>query len=72
MTDCIFESGTSNDAERKLYNIVNLCRVGVASSDTAMNVDLTKGGHCELYEAIAALASDAIDQLETGDTKGQN
>lgn len=63
MKDSIYENDIDETAERKLYTILSLCRVGVAASDSVMNVDLAKGGHCEMYEIIAKLAGEAVDML---------
>ena len=38
--------------------IFGLARAGIAASDSNMNIDMTKGGYCELFEAIAQVADD--------------
>ncbi|MBZ0127972.1 MAG: hypothetical protein K8F59_02545 [Rhodobacteraceae bacterium] len=60
----LFDNDTTQDAEGSCYAIFNLCKVGIAANDTNMAVDLTKGGYDALFEAIAALAEDAIERLE--------
>lgn len=60
----LFASEIDQDAEDSCYAIFNLCKVGIAANDTIMNIDLTKGGFDALFEAIAALAEDAIERIE--------
>ncbi len=62
----IFEAEVGRTPESNCYAIFNLCKVGIAASDSAMNIDLaSKGGYDALLESIAELAADAIDRLET-------
>lgn len=60
----LFDGNIIQDAEGSCYTIFNLCKVGLAANDTTMAIDLTKGGYDALFEAIAALAEDAIERLE--------
>lgn len=60
----LFDNDIFQDAEGSCYAIFKLCKVGIAANDTTMAVDLTKGGYDALFEAIAALAEDAIERLE--------
>ncbi|WP_170386984.1 hypothetical protein [Ruegeria atlantica] len=65
-TFALYESSVTKSAEGNCYAIFNLCRVGIAASDSAMNIDLVnKGGYDALLEAIAELAADTIERLET-------
>jgi len=59
----LFSNEITQDAEGSCMAIFNLCRVGIAANDTTMAVDLRKGGYDSLFEAIAALAEDAIERL---------
>ncbi len=72
----LYEAEYKKSAEGNCYAIFNLCRVGIAASDSAMNIDLAnKGGYDALLEAIAELAADAIERLETAEAeirKAQN
>ena len=66
-TFVLYDATIRKTAESNCYAIFNLCRVGIAASDTRNNVDLVnKGGYDTLFEAIAELAADAIERLETG------
>ena len=51
MTDksSMYDSKIVQDAEGSCYAIVNLCRVGIAATDSAMAVDLSKGGFEALF-----------------------
>lgn len=60
----LYDSDLRQDAEGSCYAILNLCRVGIAATDTAMAVDPSKGGFGSLFEAIGALAADAIERIE--------
>lgn len=60
----LYDGKTSQDAEGSCYAIFNLCKVGIAASDTNSGMDLTRGAYDALFEAIAALAEDAIERLE--------
>lgn len=44
--------------------IYGLSRIGVAATDSAMNLDLNKSGYFELFEVIAQLAFDLGDMIE--------
>ncbi|WP_170545280.1 hypothetical protein [Ruegeria arenilitoris] len=62
----LYDSKVTKSAEGNCYAIFNLCRVGIAASDSTMNIDLAnRGGYDALLEAIAELAADAIERLET-------
>ncbi|MCR9088682.1 MAG: hypothetical protein NXH97_18275 [Rhodobacteraceae bacterium] len=65
----LYDCKLRQDAEGSCYAILNLCRVGIAATDSAMAVDLSKGGFEALFEAIGALAEDAIDRMETENTR---
>lgn len=60
----LYSDNIAQDAEGSCYAIFKLCKVGIAAGDSTMSVDLTKGGYDALFEAIAALAEDAIERLE--------
>ncbi|WP_372572658.1 hypothetical protein [Ruegeria jejuensis] len=57
----IYERPERPDTLHKASNILALARVGVAASDSALNIDLVKQGYGELLETIARLASDILD-----------
>lgn len=60
----LFDKPIEQDAEGSCFAIVDLCKVGIAATDTHMNVDLSTA-YQSLFEAIAALAQDAIERMET-------
>lgn len=44
--------------------IQQLAKLGVAGCDTGMNVDLTDGAFCELFEVIGEIANELVLQLD--------
>jgi len=60
----LFQADITQDAEDSFITIYNLAKVGLAASDTAMAVDLTKGGFDALFEAIAAYAEDGMERWD--------
>lgn len=62
----LFHKPIEQDAEDACYAIFDLCKVGIAATDTRMNVDLSMS-YQSLFEAIAALAQDAIERMEGGE-----
>lgn len=68
----IYDTKLPRTPERNCYEIFNLCRVGIAATDSALNIDLVnKGGYDALLEAIAELAADAIDKLEIAEAEAR-
>lgn len=61
----LYQGNVTQDAEANCYTIFNLCKVGIAASETAAAIDLGEGGYVALFEIIAELASDTIERLET-------
>ncbi|WP_425084010.1 hypothetical protein [Ruegeria profundi] len=61
VTGPVFDVATKPDTYDKALKILALSRMGVAASDTAMNIDLTARGYGELLEVIGELASDILD-----------
>ena len=63
--DPIYErEALENDPLEQIYRMLGLYKVGIASTDSAMNVDLNKSGHCELYATLHHLALEAIQIIE--------
>ncbi len=61
VTGPIFDVPLKTDTYDKALKILALSRMGVAASDTAMNIDLSTRGYGELLEVIGQLASDILD-----------
>ncbi len=61
----IFDVPLKTDTYDKALKILALSRMGVAASDTAMNIDLSMRGYGEVLEIIGQLASDILD-MEPG------
>lgn len=61
----IYENPITQDAEGSCHAIFDLCKIGIAANDTVMNIDVSTANQA-LFEAIAALAEDAIERMEGG------
>lgn len=60
----LYETGKPVEAVSLVGRIYGLARVGIAASDTTMNMDLLdRGGLQELFEAIAQTADDLSSVL---------
>ncbi|MEX0349833.1 MAG: hypothetical protein AB3N15_10465 [Paracoccaceae bacterium] len=57
----VYEVDREGDALDKAFSILALARVGVAASDSTLNIDLIKSGYGGLLETIAQLATDIVE-----------
>ena len=64
MTDPIYQNGYTDTASSKAMRLYSLARVGVASTDSTMNVNLAEGGYCELFEVMGRLAYELSSDCE--------
>lgn len=64
MTDPIYHNGYTDTASSKALRLYSLARVGIASTDSYMNVNLAEGGYCELFEVIGRLAYELSEDCE--------
>lgn len=55
----------------KADRLLALSRVGIAASDSAMNLDLGDCGYCGLFEAMALISADLSDELMQRETFGK-
>ena len=62
--DPVFSQHIDRDVDSIFLEIRALAKVGVAASDTNMNVDLRVSGHQELYATIGRLAIEGINRME--------
>ncbi|KEP68542.1 hypothetical protein DL1_11345 [Thioclava dalianensis] len=61
----LYDKSVPVDAEGNCYAILDLCRIGAAATDTTLSIDVTTS-YKSLFECIAALASDVIEQMDGG------
>ena len=59
----VYEVPDQPDAYDVAHKIVALARIGIAASDSPLNIDLTKKGYLELLEVIAQLASEICEMI---------
>ncbi len=64
MTDPIYQNNYTDTASSDALRLYSLARVGIASTDSAMNVNLAEGGYCELFEVIGRLAYELSSDCE--------
>lgn len=48
----------------RVARIKGLAKIGLAASDTMMNVDLHDCGYAELFEVICVISNELIDEIE--------
>ena len=65
----IYPEGPSDAALKAVHQIYGLARVGLASTDAAVSLDLNKDGFAGIFEVIIGLATSAYDDLETLERK---
>lgn len=61
----IYDMPASKDPSGIAYRLHELCKVGAAATDTTLNIDLSKDGYRGMFETMAELCENLIDQLET-------
>lgn len=64
MSSPIFRPDATPSVYGEAIRILGLARIGVASTDTAANIDLTEAGYSELFEMIGRVAHDMLDRIE--------
>lgn len=62
--DPIYADGYTDSASSKAMRLYALARVGIASTDSCMNINLAEGGHCEVFEVIGRLAYELSSDCE--------
>lgn len=60
----------SNELSEKSDQLLALSRVGIAASDSDMNLDLEDCGYCGLFEVMATLSRDLTDELVEREVHG--
>lgn len=63
-SDPIYQQGYVRGLDTILLNILELSKIGVATVDSSIRVDLNQGAHGALYEAIGRLASEAVKKYD--------
>lgn len=61
----IYNVDRTRDHVDRLHDIINLAKVGIASTDTALNIAHLDSGQCCLFEVIYRIASEALEIAET-------
>ena len=59
-TDTMYATHRSQDVTDYLDQIINLSKLGAASTDTALNIRNLDDAQCSLFEVIHRLASEAV------------
>lgn len=77
MAEKLYNADPSKDHTDLLLDIISLSKVGVASTDTLMNIRGLESAQCCLFETIFAKAQAAIEiaeeeQAATHGAKGEN
>ena len=60
----MYDTECGRDHIDRLYDIVNLAKVGAAATDTGLNIAHLDSAQCCLFEVIYALASEAVEIAE--------
>lgn len=71
MSSPIFRPDATPSVYGEAIRILGLARIGVASTDTTANIDLTEGGYSELFEMIGRVAYDMLDQIQELETQAK-